>query len=158
MSATATPLMTEQVLLLAHAGSTLAMAGVIWFVQVVHYPLFAAVPAGGFIAYESAHRRLTTRVVAPLMLVELATTAALPFRPAAAAAVATAAGQKWALWVGLALLVAIWLSTSLVQVPLHERLSAGFDADVHRRLVRSNWLRTIAWTARAGLALFLLTP
>jgi hypothetical protein len=29
-------------LLLAHAAATLFMVGVIWFVQLVHYPLFAA--------------------------------------------------------------------------------------------------------------------
>ena len=101
-----------EVLLLAHAASTLAMAGVIWFVQVVHYPLFAEVAAERFAGYEASHRRLTTRVVAPLMLVELATTAALPFRPAAAAV-----GPEWVPWAGLALLAATWLSTWLVQVP-----------------------------------------
>ena len=149
MCATATPPVTEQALLLAHAGSTLAMAGVIWFVQVVHYPLFAAVGAEGFAAYEAAHRRLTTRVVAPLMLVELAAAIGLLVRPPAAV-------PAWAAWVGLALLAVVWGSTFAVQVPLHERLSRGFDAAVHRRLVRGNWVRTMAWTVRAGLALWVM--
>jgi uncharacterized membrane protein len=138
-------------LLLGHAASTLAMAGVIWFVQVVHYPLFAAVAPERFAEYEAGHRRLTTFVVAPLMLAEIATAVALVLRPAAAAA-----QPRWAVWAGLALLAVIWASTFLVQVPLHERLAAGFDAAAHRRLVRSNWVRTAAWTARAGLALLLL--
>ena len=34
---------SPDVLLLVHAASTLFMAGVIWFVQVVHYPLMASV-------------------------------------------------------------------------------------------------------------------
>ena len=42
---------------------------------------------------------------------------------------------------------------ALVQVPLHRRLQGGFDAAAHRRLVRTNWLRTAAWTLRAALAL-----
>ena len=33
-------------LLLLHAASTLAMTGVIWFVQMVHYPLFRYAAAG----------------------------------------------------------------------------------------------------------------
>src|SRR5687767_1444080 len=116
----------SQLTLLAHAASTLAMTGVIWFVQVVHYPLFAAVRREGFAAFESSHRRLTTWVVAPLMLVELITAAWLALRPAAAAAPA------WVPWTGLALVAAIWLSTFLVQVPLHEKLSNGFDAGIHQ--------------------------
>jgi hypothetical protein len=57
--------------------------------------------------------------------------------------------------VGLLLVVAIWFSTFAVQVPLHRQLAAGFDALALRRLVRSNWLRTIAWSARAALAVLI---
>jgi hypothetical protein len=59
--------------LLAHAASTLVMVGVIWFVRVVHYPLFEQVGKAAFAAYETAHARLTTWVVAPTMLVEALT-------------------------------------------------------------------------------------
>ncbi len=34
-------------LLILHAGATLYMAGVIWFVQIVHYPLFSRVGQPG---------------------------------------------------------------------------------------------------------------
>jgi hypothetical protein len=51
------------------------------------------------------------------------------------------------------LLASVWLVTLFVQVPAHRRLGHGFEAEVHRRLVTSNWLRTAAWTARGALAL-----
>jgi hypothetical protein len=54
---------------------------------------------------------------------------------------------------GASLLVVIWLSTFLVQVRQHTRLSTGFHAITHRRLVRYNWLRTVAWTGRGILVL-----
>ena len=54
-------------LLLIHAGATLYMTGLIWFVQVVHYPLMARVGEDGFAEYEKHHQRLTTWVVAPPM-------------------------------------------------------------------------------------------
>jgi hypothetical protein len=57
---------------------------------------------------------------------------------------------------GAALLGAIWLSTFALQVPRHGALCHGFDADVHRGLVRSNWLRTVAWSLRSALVLALL--
>jgi hypothetical protein len=64
-----------QTVLLIHALVTWFMTGLIWFVQVVHYPLMAAVGSPGFAAYEAAHSRRTTWVVAPVMLAEAATAA-----------------------------------------------------------------------------------
>jgi hypothetical protein len=59
-------------------------------------------------------------------------------------------------WLGLGLALGIWTSTFTVQVPLHRRLERGFDAAVHGRLVRSNWLRTGGWTARGALAVWMV--
>ena len=56
--------------LLAHVAATLFMVGVIWFVQVVHHPLFSRVGPEKFSLYSEAHSRLTTYVVGPPMLVE----------------------------------------------------------------------------------------
>lgn len=132
-------------LLLLHAAATLAMAGLVWFVQVVHYPLFAAVGEERFREYEVEHTRRTTLVVAPLMGVEAVTALALvALEPSALASV------------GVALVVAVWASTALVQVPCHRTLSRGWDAAVHRRLVRTNALRALLWSARACVALLLL--
>jgi hypothetical protein len=36
------------------------------------------------------------------------------------------------------------------------RLSTGFDPVVHRRLVRTNWVRTAAWTARGAAAVAMI--
>ena len=57
----------------------------------------------------------------------------------------------WAL-MGFVLLVSIWVSTALFQVPAHHALLDGFDRLAHRSLVRSNWVRTIAWTSRSVVA------
>jgi hypothetical protein len=56
----------------------------------------------------------------------------------------------------LALVLVIWATTGLVQVPLHARLTQGFDAAAHRRLVATNWVRTAAWALRAGLVCWML--
>jgi hypothetical protein len=52
----------------------------------------------------------------------------------------------------MALVSVIWMSTWIWQVPAHRRLDAGFDAAAHRRLTRTNWMRTAAWTARSAIA------
>lgn len=138
-------------LLLAHAASTWFMTGVIWFVQLVHYPLMARVGREHWREYEGGHQRWTTLVVMPAMLVELGATLALLLR-----GVWGESPAPGALWFGAALLALIWLSTTLVQVPLHARLEAGFEARTHARLVATNWIRTLAWSARAAVATLLL--
>jgi hypothetical protein len=135
------------IVLYLHTASTLAMAGVIWFVQVVHYPLFKRVDQRGFTDYEAGHTRLTSLVVGPLMTAEAVCAVTLTIlRP-----------EELLIWVGLGLLFGIWLSTITLQVPLHRRLARGFDRQSHRRLVSTNWLRTVGWTARSAVALVLLS-
>lgn len=136
----------SDLLLLAHAAVTWALVGLIWTVQCVQYPLFAAVPSEGFLAYHAGHMRRITIVVGPLMLAELLAAAAIAIRtPSASLA-----------WVGIALLASVWIVTWSLSVPCHDRLAKGFDPAVHRRLVRTNWLRTAAWTLRGVVAFLLL--
>ena len=138
-----------RLIFLLHAAATLYMSGLIWFVQVVHYPLLGAVGKSEFPAYEQQHMSMTTWVVAPPMLVEAATALLLFwFRPTG-----VPIGLVWA---GVILLAIIWLSTVFLQVPCHETLSKGFEADVHRRLVSTNWIRTVSWSLRELLVLFMI--
>ncbi len=126
------------------------MVGLIWFVQIVHYPLFGRVGEERFVSYAEAHSRLTSRVVGPPMLLEAATTVTLLFlRPAEIPA--------WAAWVGLVLLAVIWLSTAFLQVPRHTALGEGFDVTAYGFLVTSNWVRTVGWSARGLLALWMIS-
>jgi hypothetical protein len=138
-------------LLYLHAGATLFMTGLIWFVQVVHYPLFLRVGEAHFRAYSQEHQRRTTLVVAPVMLLEIGTAVALVVRQ-------PVGPERLAAWIGLGLLAAIWLSTALIQVPLHRRLLTSYDPRVVEQLVHSNWFRTFGWTLRAALALWMLRP
>ena len=136
-------------LLLTHAVVTLFMAGVIWMVQVVHYPLFAYADRATYAAFADAHGRLITLIVGPAMLIELVTGVWLvamrsPLLP-----------RGWAI-TGLLLLLAIWACTALISVPLHGQLARGYDARAHAALVDTNWIRTLAWTARSGLVLVAL--
>lgn len=128
---------------LAHAASTWALVGLIWIVQLVHYPLMATVSTPQFPSYHAAHTRRITWVVAPLMLAELATAGLLVWL-----------GERNPWWLlSLPLLAANWISTAFVQIPLHNRLARGFDRSAHARLVHTNWTRTAAWSLRGLLLL-----
>ncbi|MCX6535277.1 MAG: hypothetical protein NT119_01785, partial [Actinobacteria bacterium] len=52
-------------------------------------------------------------------------------------------------WFGAVLLAVALGSTVFVSVPLHAKMAINPTADVGRRLVVTNWPRTIAWSARA---------
>ena len=132
-----------------HAICALFMTGLIWCVQVVHYPLFALVGADGYPAYQASHVSRMGWVVGPPMLLEAASAAAL---------VAIPSGQVEAgvAWCGLVLLGVVWLTTALYSVPAHTRLAEGFHGPSHQRLVRTNWIRTIGWTLRSAVAIYLV--
>jgi hypothetical protein len=133
------------VLLVVHLIATASMTGLIWFVQVVHYPLFARVGSEGFVSYESAHVAATSRVVGPPMAAEGVTAIALAvgWRDEVGIALVVA---------GLLLLAVIHASTVTLQVPAHRRLATGYDPVTVRRLVTTNWIRTAGWSARAAIA------
>lgn len=136
--------------LLIHAGATLAMVGLIWFVQVVHYPLFEKVSPNVFIAYEAAHTQRTSWVVMPLMLTEAFTALVLAIAPPPN----VASGLAWG---GLGLVGLVWATTFFVSVPQHVTLGKGFDPHAHSVLVSTNWIRTMGWSARGVVALWMLT-
>lgn len=127
-----------------HAAVTWFMTGLIWFVQVVHYPLFASVGSDQWLDYHRAHSSKTTKVVAAPMLVEVATGIWL--------VVTMTAEQRGLPVVGLGLLTAIWLATVLRQIPDHQKLAAALPPTGVHRLVRGNSLRAVLWSARALVA------
>ena len=134
----------SQLILCLNLVSTWYMVGLIWMVQCVHYPLFAIVSAENYVEYQQLHERYITPVVGVPMIVELVTAILLlNYLPKGVSA-------AW-VWAALVLLVVAWLSTAFLQVPCHSKLNIAFDADVHRRLVNSNWIRTISWTLRGLL-------
>jgi hypothetical protein len=137
-----------EVMALVHFGITSYLVGLIWVIQVVHYPLFREVGSESFPRYERSHTHRISWVVALPMMAEgiCATSLVVLLRSGPLALYA---------WLGIGLLSVIWLSTATLQMPCHERLSRGFDPMVHRRLVASNWIRTAAWTVRGAIAFYL---
>jgi uncharacterized membrane protein len=124
--------------------ATWYMVGLIWMVQIVHYNMFDRVGVEQFQQYEADHNRLITPIVGVPMLFELATAVLLLVS-------APDSFPRWAAIVGLVLIALIWLSTVLLQIPCHNQLLNGFDESTYRRLVSSNWIRTVLWTSRGVL-------
>ena len=128
-------------LLLLNFALAAYLTGVIWTVQLVVYPAFADVAPTRFVAFHARHSARISWVVLLPMVAELG----------------LAAGLAWAApssptWWALGLVGFIWAATFFVSVPFHNRLGqSGYDYVAIDGLVRTNWLRTVAWTARLGL-------
>ena len=124
--------------------ATWGMVGVIWMVQIVHYPLLGQLSAMAPVTAATDHQRRISWVVGPLMAVEGVTTLALLIdRPATMGAASA--------WVAAALLGLALASTVLIQVPQHSKLASAHDDEVVRSLLAGNWIRVAAWTARGVL-------
>jgi len=129
--------------------ATIFMTGLVWFVHVVHYALYARVGPGAFANYQGEHISRTVRVVAPVMILEVVSAMLLLImRPSYV--------PEWSVWLGLALLAVIWLTSFLILLPQHFVLARGFEPSACRKMMTANGLRTALWTARSVLVLWML--
>ena len=119
----------------------------IWVVQLVHYPSFAYIDEKQFETFHQHHTRSISFIVLPLMLVELGLAGILSVQH----------NFQWNYLVPLLLVLLLWGSTFLMQVPAHNSLAAGKDLSTIRHLIQTNWIRTILWTLKA-LWLWLFLP
>lgn len=134
-----------------HLTATVFMTGLIWMVQIVHYPLFKNVGANQFPEYEKRHSSLITFIVGPFMTIELVTGILL-------ASSEYLNEQNYTLYlISFGLLILIWLCTIFIQIPQHKKLSGGYDKEVINKLVIYNWIRTISWSLRTFILCYILS-
>ena len=137
-------------LLLVALAATLFSTGVIWFMQVLEYPLFAFVGEDAFPAFHEQHNRRLPGVVFLPMLVAFASSVGLLFvRPAAV--------PGWLALLGVLLVAIVLVSSFTLLIPRHMQLSeGGYSLSLIQELVRFNWLRTVAWSLHALVLLTML--
>ena len=132
-----------------YVASSWAMFGIIWFAQIVHYPLFSKVGRESFTEYQDANLKQTVFVVIPLQMLELFTALLLVWKvPLGLLPVQV--------WTNVLLIGITWISTVSLQVPNHMKLARGFDPKFQNTLVSSNWIRTVAWTLRGAIIVWML--
>lgn len=115
------------------------MTGLIWLVQVVHYPAYKFIDKTRFTEYQTFHTTSISYIVLPIMLAELVSGFGLIFE------------GEIEIWKILNLLgiLGIWLSTFLLSVPFHNQLQNGWDLLAIERLIQTNWIRTAIWSLRS---------
>ncbi len=115
------------------------MTGVIWLIQLIHYPTFSQINESQFIAFHLRHSTMMSVLVGPVMLAELL-------------AVSVLAKNFEVFWLIQGLLtIFLWFLTFFVSVPIHKQLERGQKQHLQVQLIKTNWPRTIIWTAKAAL-------
>lgn len=137
----------QNIILIANIFSSFALFGLIWCVQLVHYPFFLRSGQINFVEHIAFHKSRISLIVIPLMMVELATSGFLVFQ-----------SEQLMIWntFGLITVILIWLVTFSVQVPLHGKLPGGYDENTVQKLIKTNWIRTILWSVKSFISLFIL--
>jgi hypothetical protein len=123
---------------------TSILVGLIWTIQVVHYPSFLYVGTNDYMAFHNFHMGAITLIATPLMIMEvLFAFLSLKFH--------NYQSSKTTFCVFF-ILIAIWLTTFFITVPIHNQLLVTKNEQFIHKLVLMNWIRTFLWT----LKLFIL--
>lgn len=107
-------------------------------VQLVQYPSFRYISRDQFLEFHKHHTNWITPIVGPLMLADLALASWL----------ACQHSSSVFYLMNLAGIIAIFLSTFLISVPIHEKLSLSYDREDIERLIATNWYRTVLYSLR----------
>ena len=126
-------------MLVIHLVATSIMVGVIWVIQLVHYPSFHFIESKQYTTFQRFHMSRISYVVVPAMLTELFTLIFLINFMDQIDTLVTVSGL---------LLIIIWLMTAVFFSGVHQKLTSGYDKTVVNNLVKLNWGRTLLWTLR----------
>jgi hypothetical protein len=127
-----------------HSLVDFGMCVVLWLVQLIIYPSFLRIEPSQLTAWHQAYTFRVSFIIVPLLFAQLglATFAAITQRAALDLIV-------------LALVLLCWTLTFFVSVPLHNKLAQGdLSETTRRRLIRTNWPRTILWTSIFVIGLY----
>jgi len=126
-------------LILLHFMASSIMVGVIWVIQLVHYPSFHFVDKLRYPNFQSFHMTRISYVVIPVMLTELITLILLFY---------TMDDMNILLVLSAIMLFSVWVITAVFFSGAHQKLTLGYDKSVVDGLIKMNWLRTLLWTFR----------
>ena len=125
--------------LIAHLMLSSVMTGVIWVIQIVHYPSFHFIEKELYTAFQRFHMNRISIIVIPIMLAELITGIMLLFDKSS---------KSHFLTISLIMLILIWAITGVFFSKAHNKLIIGYQELVVNQLVVMNWIRTLLWTLR----------
>ena len=113
------------------------LVSLIVITQIVSYPLFLRVGRSDFLGYHKFYTKQISYVVVLPMVLELFLSIYV-----------LTIDVNWLTFTNITLLSVVWLSTFIIQVPIHNSLSVEYSGELVSQLIKTNWLRTSVWTVK----------
>ena len=141
------------IIILLHAIVTFLLTGLIWVIQLVHYPMFQFLDSQAYSKAMSFHQQRISIIVVPLMLFELLSGVYL-------------AHAQWSSLarfhsINIALIVIIWIHTFGLMVPFHKNIPIQPNHELLKKTLCHHWIRTLSWSVKSilwGAILWHLLP
>ena len=127
-----------------HFLSTSLMVGIIWVIQLLHYPTFHFIKESNYVEFQHFHMQRISFIVVPAMILELLSAIMLVYYI-----------RSNLLTVCLIILLVIWLITFVFFTKLHQSLLGGYDKIIVDKLVQINWSRTVLWSLRLIILIYI---
>jgi hypothetical protein len=137
------------IILMLHLAGSFMLTGIVWWVQIITYPLIKETPEAVFKHVHRIYMRRVGWIAAPLMLLEMTTSILLIFFPPPLVPHAL-------LLINFGLIVLVWLVSTLILLPIHQRLSIGHPAHDVQHLIKMNWIRTSLWSVKGILVIWIV--
>jgi hypothetical protein len=136
-------LLNADFVLVLHFMLTVFMTGLIWTIQLVHYPTFHYINLGTYTTFHEFHMKRISIIVVPVMTLELLTGLLL-----------VVLNPERLNLINIVFLILIWISTAVLSVPSHANLEKSYSFNEVTKLVKTNWPRTLFWTLRTAILFY----
>ena len=136
--------MEIEILSKVHFLSTSLMVGIIWVIQLLHYPTFHFIKQSDYVEFQHFHMQRISFIVVPVMIIELLSGFMLVYY-----------FRSNLLILCLIILLVIWLITFVFFTKLHQSLLGGYDKIIVKKLVQINWSRTVLWSLRLIILIYI---
>ena len=120
------------------------LVSLVFMTQFITYPTFLHIDKDKFSEYHRKYVNNISFIVAPVMLIELLTLSLIAYF-----------SSEFLIIKSLILLLVIWLTTFFIMIPSHNRISKSFNKKEIISLTNYNWVRTILWSFKLLLIIFL---
>ena len=127
-----------------HFLSTSLMVGIIWVIQLLHYPTFHFIKQSDYVEFQHFHMQRISFIVVPVMIIELLSGFMLVYY-----------FRSNLFILCLTILLVIWLITFVFFTKLHQSLLGGYDKIIVKKLVQINWSRTVLWSLRLIILIYI---
>ena len=136
--------MEIEILFNIHFLSTSLMVGIIWVIQLLHYPTFHFIKESDYVEFQHFHMQRISFIVVPVMIIELLSGFMLVYY-----------FRSNLFILCLIILLVIWLITFVFFTKLHQSLLGGYDKIIVNKLVQINWSRTVLWSLRLIILIYI---